>query len=77
MHLENYFLPFSHCFDERNGKKPREQDIFNFLYIWDSLMVQHSAMTFEADIGKNSKLLFVIDGQNPKYREGVPNILGN
>ena len=33
-----FFLLFSHCLDERNGKKPKEQDIFKFLYIWDSLI---------------------------------------
>ena len=38
MQLEKFFLPFCHCIDQRNGKKLQEQDIFNFWYIWDSLI---------------------------------------
>ena len=37
MHLD-FFFAFSNSLDERNGKMPMEQNIFNFLYVWDSLV---------------------------------------
>ena len=52
MHLENIFLAFSYCLAERNGKSSKEQNIFNFLYIWDSLVALHLSKVFFSFLNK-------------------------